>query len=125
MNALARTPRLADILRKPAVREALQATAAAQLDAGHSPEDVADDVAAVLDALLPFDLLVPGVGIALEAVDGIALRAIARAIVHAVQATQNRQRAHQKRHHRDDDEKHEPAEAVAAPSKPDSESPPF
>ena len=60
-------------------------TARALLDAGRTAEEVADDIARILDAAIPLDLLVPGVGALLELADGPVIRACALAIVRAVQ----------------------------------------
>jgi hypothetical protein len=55
------------------------------LDAGHSRNVVVDDVAAAIDAAVPFDLIVPGaVGAILESLDGPLLRIVARLIVDGV-----------------------------------------
>lgn len=54
------------------------------LSAGHTPAEVAEDIAAVLDAAIDFSALIPGaVGSILETVDGPIVKLVAGIIVAA------------------------------------------
>ncbi len=65
-------------------RGKLAALADSLLSAGHTPAEVAEDIAEVIDAAVDFSALVPGVaGSILESVDGPILRAVAGIIVAA------------------------------------------
>jgi hypothetical protein len=69
---------------------AITALAQHQLAAGHTREEVISDVVAVVDALIPWSVLIPGpAGVAVETLDGPIATAIATLIV-AVAARQRR-----------------------------------
>ncbi len=60
----------------------MTALAQHQLAAGHTRAEVIADVVAVVDALIPWSVLIPGpAGVAVEALDGPIATAIATAIV--------------------------------------------
>lgn len=62
----------------------LAALADSLLTAGHTPAEVAEDIAEVIDTAVDYNTLVPGaVGSILESLDGPILRIIAKIIVTA------------------------------------------
>jgi hypothetical protein len=73
---------------------ALGELAEAQLDAGGTRHEAIDDVVAVMDALIPWDVLIPGpVGATVEALSPVVARAIARFVVGIADATRKKRKA--------------------------------
>jgi hypothetical protein len=82
--------RLKDILAYVDV-DALRTLAAEQLAAGHSREEVIEDIVALVDALVPWAVIIPGpAGVLVEAADGPIATAIAKLVVGVAQATRKK-----------------------------------
>ena len=81
-------PRLRDVIDHVDIPP-LRAFAEHQLAGGLSRAEVIDDVIALVDACIPWDVILPGpVGITAELVDGPLARAIAAMVVAGVVAAQ-------------------------------------
>lgn len=80
--------RIGEILRA-IDREALRDIAIHQLEAGHSVEEVIDDIVETIDAIIPWSVIGPA-GIVIEAIDGPIAKAVARLIVGAANAHRKR-----------------------------------
>lgn len=72
-------------------RKALRGLAGKMLQGGKSVEEAADEIAAILDVLLPMDVFLAGpVGSLLEIADGPLLHLLARGIVRAAQQVRSK-----------------------------------
>lgn len=82
--------RLADILAH-LDSAALRSLAEHLLDAGHSREEAIADIVAMVDALVPWAVIIPGpIGVAVEALDGPIAKAIAGLVVNGVISARKR-----------------------------------
>jgi hypothetical protein len=76
---------------------ALRDLAEHQLEAGHTREEVVADIVAMIDALVPWAVIIPGpIGVVVEALDGPIAKAIAGIVVNGVIAGRERKQQRQK-----------------------------